>query len=669
MAFEKVLIANRGEIAARIARSAKALGLRTVAVYSEADAGAAHLATCDEAVAIGGLSTAESYLDQEKILEACRVSGAQAVHPGYGFLAENADFARRCHDARIVFVGPPVEAIALMGNKAEAKRRMVQAGVPCVPGYQGHDQSDAVLREHAAEIGYPLMVKAAAGGGGRGMRLVTSAAGLDAALQSARSEARNAFGSDELILERAVLHARHVEVQVMADGHGHVIHLGERDCSAQRRHQKVIEEAPCSVMTESLRAAMGHAAVQAAQSIGYMGAGTVEFLLAEDGQFYFLEMNTRIQVEHPVTELVTGLDLVAWQLRVAAGEKLTVSQEQVTLQGWAMEARLYAEDPFDGFVPQTGTVLDVRWPQGEGIRVDQALAAGMAVTPYYDPMLAKVIAWGPDRDAARRRLLHALEDAAVLGVGTNRAFLQALLRHPVFVAGKATTDWIDGQLMLDPPRRPEASEVLWALAAVLFHVRRAAALPLAPGLRYWCSALDMDAPIKLSCRERIEPLRIRAVSPNVFQVSRGEQCDAVQEVATIRLLAPGHAGVISFADGAGHRNTVHAAWETSEVLHLAATGFEGSFRDVLMLSPAQRGGTASGHCMAPMAGKILAVKVEPGARVKKGQALCIIEAMKMEMEVPSPIDGVVQEVLVQPGLQVKPRTLMVRIEPAGQEAA
>ena len=669
MAFEKVLIANRGEIAARIARSAKALGLRTVAVYSEADAGAAHLAACDEAVAIGGLTTAESYLDQEKILEACRTSNAQAVHPGYGFLAENAAFARRCHDAGIVFVGPPAEAIALMGNKAEAKRRMMQAGVPCVPGYQGHDQSDAVLREHATEIGYPLMVKAAAGGGGRGMRLVTSAAGLDAALQSARSEARNAFGSDELILERAVLHARHVEVQVMADGHGHVIHLGERDCSVQRRHQKIIEEAPCPVMTEHLRQAMGHAAVQAAQAIGYMGAGTVEFLLAEDGQFYFLEMNTRIQVEHPVTELVTGLDLVAWQLRVAAGERLTISQDQVTLQGWAMEARLYAEDPFDGFVPQTGMVLDVHWPQGAGIRVDHALAAGMAITPYYDPMLAKVITWGPDRDAALRRLLHALEDAAVLGVGSNRPFLQVLLRHPVFAAGQATTNWIDGQLMLDPPKRPEASEVLWALAAVLFHVRRATALPLAPGLRYWSSVLDVDAPIRLSCRERSEPLRIHAVSPAVFQVSRGEQCDAVQEVATIQLLAPGHAGVINFADGTGHRQTVHAAWEASEVLHLASAGFEGAFRDVLMLSPAQRGGMASGHCTAPMAGKILAVQVEPGARVKKGQALCVIEAMKMEMEVPSPIAGVVQEVLVQPGLQVKPRTLLVRIEPEGQEVA
>jgi geranyl-CoA carboxylase alpha subunit len=397
MSFGKILIANRGEIACRVARTAHALGYRTVAVFSDADAGAPHVLACDEAVALGGSLVGESYLAVEKLLSAARASGADAVHPGYGFLSENAGFAQACADAGLVFIGPPPSAIDAMGNKAAAKRRMIEAGVPCVPGYQGADQSDATLIAEATKIGLPVMVKAAAGGGGRGMRLVHDSGELAEAIVGARNEAQNAFGSGELILEKAVIDARHVEIQVFADAYGNVIHLGERDCSVQRRHQKVIEEAPSPAVYGALRQRMGAAAVAAARAIGYRGAGTVEFLLGADGAFYFLEMNTRLQVEHPVTEMITGQDLVAWQLRVAAGEKLPLSQDDVQLDGHAIEVRLYAEDPYAGFLPQTGTVAAWRPAEGPGLRTDHGMRDGQAISAFYDPMIAKVIAHGATR--------------------------------------------------------------------------------------------------------------------------------------------------------------------------------------------------------------------------------------------------------------------------------
>jgi geranyl-CoA carboxylase alpha subunit len=476
MAFSKVLIANRGEIACRVIRSAKALGYRTVAVYSDADAQALHVQLADEAVHIGPAKVADSYLRIDAILEACRKSGADAVHPGYGFLSENEAFATACADNGITFIGPTPKAIELMGSKRLSKIAMIEAGVPCVPGYEGADQSDAVFVREADRIGFPVMVKASAGGGGRGMRLVHAREELPAALATARSEAKNAFGSGELILEKAVIAPRHVEIQVFGDTHGNCVYLGERDCSIQRRHQKVVEEAPCPVMTPELRRRMGGAAVAAAKSVEYVGAGTVEFLLDAEGNFYFLEMNTRLQVEHPVTELVTGLDLVEWQLRVANGEKLPLAQDEITLTGAAIEVRLYAEDPGHNFLPQTGPVL--RWIPADlpGVRIDHGMYTGGEVSPHYDPMVAKVIAYGKTRTDAARLLARAVEDSVLLGVNNNKRFLANLLRHPVFVSGDTSTAFIDQHFSQDISLRPAAAdaESLAIAAALVLHRRHGA---------------------------------------------------------------------------------------------------------------------------------------------------------------------------------------------------
>ena len=430
MAFTKVLIANRGEIACRIMRTAQAQGYDTVAVYSEADADAPHVRIADQAVCIGGAPVEESYLNMAAILEAAARTGADAVHPGYGFLAENATFAQACADAGVTFIGPSPRAIALMGNKRLAKLRMAEAEVPCVPGYSGTAQDDPTLAAEGEIIGFPLMVKAAAGGGGRGMRLVEAAADLPAAISGARSEAENAFGSGELILERAVVEPRHVEIQIFADRHGNCLHLGERDCSIQRRHQKVVEEAPSPAVDDALRAEMGRAAVMAARAIDYVGSGTVEFLLGPDDTFYFLEMNTRLQVEHPVTEMITGLDLVAWQLDIANGATLPLSQDEIRFDGHAIEVRLYAEDPYAGFLPQTGVVA--AWRPSAEVRVDGGIAQGQVISPFYDAMVAKVIAHGRSREEARRRLIRGLAGTTLLGVPNNRGFLLDVLRHDNF---------------------------------------------------------------------------------------------------------------------------------------------------------------------------------------------------------------------------------------------
>ena len=440
--FNKVLVANRGEIACRVIRTAKDMGYRTVAVYSEADAGAPHVDMADQAVCIGPAQVGESYLRIENIIAAAKTAGASAVHPGYGFLSENADFATACKQAGITLVGPPPEAVALMGSKRQSKIAMEAAGVPCIPGYQGEQQDDATLIVEAQRIGFPLMVKASAGGGGRGMRLVTDDSNLAEQIKSARSEATNAFGSGELILERAIMEPRHIEIQVFADQHGNVVYLGERDCSIQRRHQKVVEEAPSPAVDEELRQRMGAAAVLAARSCNYEGAGTVEFLLDTDGNFYFLEMNTRLQVEHPVTELITGTDLVAWQLDVAAGKPLPLTQEEITLTGHAMEVRLYAENPSQNFMPQTGHIQQWLPASGTGVRIDDGIRSGQEVTSYYDPMLAKIIAYGKDRDEARRRLIRAVEDSLLTGVHTNKNWLAAILKHENFAAGDSTTAFL-----------------------------------------------------------------------------------------------------------------------------------------------------------------------------------------------------------------------------------
>ncbi len=440
--INKILIANRGEIAVRVIRTARKLGFRTVAVYSEADANTLHVHEADQAVCIGAADVGESYLAPEKILAAAGKSGADAIHPGYGFLSENADFARACADKNITFIGPGAEAIELMGSKRLSKLAMIEAGVPCIPGYQGVEQDDDTLTARALEIGFPLMVKASAGGGGRGLRLVWEESELVEQIRSARSEASNAFGSGELILERTLIEPRHIEIQVFADTHGNAIYLGERDCSIQRRHQKVVEEAPSPFVDPELRQRMGEAAVNAAKACDYRGAGTVEFLVDSDRNFYFLEMNTRLQVEHPVTEAITGLDLVEWQLNVAAGGTLPLTQDEVTLAGHAVEARLYAEDPRNNFMPQTGHIVHWEFPRRDGVRVDHGIREGQDISSHYDPLIAKVIAFAPNRKTAIRQLASAVQDIHLLGLNNNKLFLQNILRHPVFIDGGATTAFI-----------------------------------------------------------------------------------------------------------------------------------------------------------------------------------------------------------------------------------
>ncbi|HBE25940.1 MAG TPA: 3-methylcrotonyl-CoA carboxylase, partial [Ktedonobacter sp.] len=437
-----ILIANRGEIACRVIRTCRRLGIRTVAIYSDADTHARHVRMADEAIHVGPSPSSESYLVIDAVIGAARRSGADAIHPGFGFLAENSDFAQACADAGLVFIGPTPAAIAAMGNKHAARDLVARVGVPILPGYGGADQSEDRLQREAEHIGWPLMVKAAAGGGGKGMRLVPRLADLHDACVTARREAQQAFGSDELILERALITPRHIEFQIFGDQHGNLIHLGERECSIQRRHQKVIEESPSVALTAALREAMGTAAVAAARTVNYSNAGTVEFLLDHDGTFYFLEINTRLQVEHPVTECVTGLDLVEWQIRVAEGELLPLCQEGLRLNGSAMEVRLYAENPANDFLPVTGEILLWREPEGEGIRVENGIQSGDQVSIYYDPMLAKIIAYGSDRAAACRRLLRALETTTLLGLTSNRSYVYAVLNHPVFQAGELSTAFL-----------------------------------------------------------------------------------------------------------------------------------------------------------------------------------------------------------------------------------
>lgn len=610
--FSKILIANRGEIAVRIHRTAREMGYRTVAVYSDADKAALHVSTCSEAVRIGPAPVGESYLSIDRILEAAHKSGADAVHPGYGFLSENAEFATACEKAGLVFIGPPPAAIAAMGNKAAAKRRMIDAGVPCVPGYQGADQSDANLEKEARKIGLPVMVKAASGGGGRGMRLVERDGDLLEAIRTARAEAESAFGSGELILEKAVVDARHVEIQVFADAHGNVIHLGERDCSVQRRHQKVIEEAPSPAVDTNLRERMGAAAVAAAKANGYRGAGTVEFLLGNDGAFYFLEMNTRLQVEHPVTEEITGLDLVEWQLRVARGESLPLTQEQVKFKGHAIEVRLYAEDPYNGFLPQAGRVDVWRPASGAGVRLDYGVTNGSTISPFYDPMIAKVIAHGATREEARSRLVRALRETVILGPTTNRHFLIRLLEHPDFAAGKATTAFLTKH---DFPA-PAISDAHWDTAARLLWRASAAHYP-AP-LRGWRNSNPEPAPIRLAA----------GGTERLLQVASGDGIDTLFHIDGDDVIVDLDAFAVRFTD------------KTYAPPATAAAGSDGKLR-------------------APMDGRIVAIKVAAGDTVARGQTLVVLEAMKIQHQLKAVLDARIESILVQEGQQVANRTVLI----------
>jgi geranyl-CoA carboxylase alpha subunit len=644
-AIQKLLVANRGEIACRVIATARAKGYRTVAIYSEADAHALHVRLADEAVLIGPGPAAQSYLDIERVITAAQRTGADALHPGYGFLSERAAFAEACAAAGLTFVGPDPEAIRIMGDKAESKRRMLQAGVPCVPGYLGDEQVDSVFVREAERIGYPIMVKASAGGGGRGMRLVLEPGALRAALQTARSEAQAAFGDGRLLLERAVVEPRHVEIQVFGDRHGNVIHLGERDCSVQRRHQKVVEEAPSPAVNAELRARMGQAAARAAAAIGYVGAGTVEFLLAPDGAFYFLEMNTRLQVEHPVTEMVTGLDLVALQLIVAEGKPLPLVQEAVALSGHAIEVRLYAEDPAGDFLPQTGDIAVWQPAMGDGVRIDHGLRVGAAISPFYDPMLAKLIAWGADRDEARRRLLRCVEDSRLFGVATNRAFLAATLRNPEFAAGQATTGFIARQF---PKGFSADSPPAWApaLAAVLF------ANSQGSGWRSnrWSSHL-----IRLASTAGESEWRA-ARRGAAWEVASGDITFAIQ------LLGRDAADVVVLIDGHRFRLGAHVELVDVSRVQLDLNGAIHTFEDRSLAQPASlQDAGAGGALRAPMNGSVTQVFVSAGEPVKRGQLLLVLEAMKMEHSILAPIDGFIEAIAVAKGAQVATRDTLVVI--------
>ncbi len=656
--ISSLLVANRGEMAVRVMRTCQSLGIRTIAVYSDADAQSPHVTMADDAVHIGASPVGESYLLADRILQAAKDSGADAVHPGYGFLSENAGFAQACEAAGIIFVGPPTRAIEVMGDKAISKRAMIAAGVPCVPGYQGEEQSDERLIEESADVGFPLMVKAAAGGGGRGMRLVHKAEDLPEALSLARSEAENAFGNGELIIERAVITPRHVEIQVFADQHGNVIHLGERDCSVQRRHQKVVEESPCPIMTPELRERMGTAAVEAARAVDYVGAGTVEFLLDTSGEFFFLEMNTRLQVEHPVTELVTGLDLVALQIAAAQGDQLTIAQSDVSLTGHAMEVRLYAEDPAADFMPATGPVLLWQIPTGEGIRVDTGIASGGEVSPFYDPMVAKIIAYGDNREQARLRLLRALQNTALFGTANNRDFLIDVLAQPGFIDGSATTAFIAETWPEGYTLPAVSSQELACAALVQFLLGRdsaiSKALDINPELLNWSSASDLESAYRYAVDDALEALHVAPLAADSYAVSVGETRHTIQvhEWDEHRLSASvdGRGAVISFV--AEDEYTLHLSVGAGRVFKVvnqatgeAITGEHGS----------------DGSVTAPMHGVVLAVEVSEGDEVKAGDTVAVMEAMKMQHALAAPIDGVVASVTVSEGDQLAADDLILEI--------
>jgi acetyl-CoA/propionyl-CoA carboxylase biotin carboxyl carrier protein len=704
--FHTVLVANRGEIAVRVIATLRALGIASVAVYSDADAGARHVREADEAIRLGPAPAAESYLHAGRILDAARQAGAQAIHPGYGFLAENAAFARACADAGLVFIGPPPAAIEAMGDKIAAKATVAAAGVPVVPGAGERGMTEQDLLDAGPAIGFPLLIKPSAGGGGKGMRLARSPGELAGAIAGARREARAAFGDDTLLLERFVGRPRHIEIQVFADTHGHTIHLGERECSLQRRHQKIIEEAPSPLLDEARRDAMGRAAAEAARSVGYVGAGTVEFIVPGDkpDEFFFMEMNTRLQVEHPVTELVTGLDLVEWQLRVAAGEPLPLRQEEIRLTGHAAEARIYAEDPARGFLPTGGTVLALSEPAGPHVRTDSGLAAGMTVTSAYDPMLAKIIAWAPDRDAALRRLDGALAATAVLGVTTNTAFLRALLSHPDVLAGRLDTGLVERHLgELTAAGVPDEVLAAAALAELL------ASQPAGPVTDPW-DVPDGWRPgehawtrLRLACapretaevRIRAQPARTGtagtgAAGADVFgagvsgaSVSGAAGTSVAAEVSVdgagpvAASAAPGPDGLLVTYAGqtrryACARDGSRAAGSGASrggVIWLGAGGHTWMVREEEALAVRRdQAGSADGTVRSPMPGTVQAVPVIEGQPVTAGQPLVFLEAMKMEHTVTAPLDGTVTELLVKGGQQVAMDETLAVVRAAGPAA-
>jgi 3-methylcrotonyl-CoA carboxylase alpha subunit len=657
--FKKILIANRGEIACRVAATARRLGIRTVAVYSDADANAKHVQACDEAVHIGPASPKESYLRAERIIEAAKATGAQAIHPGYGFLSENEDFAQACADAGLVFIGPPPSAIKAMGLKAESKQLMEKAGVPLVPGYHGADQDALLLKSEAERIGYPVLIKASAGGGGKGMRIVSKADEFDAALASCKREAINSFGDDAVLIERYVTRPRHIEIQVFGDAHGHCLYLFERDCSVQRRHQKVLEEAPAPGMSDARRREMGAAAVAAAKAVGYVGAGTVEFIAepTPDGdlRFFFMEMNTRLQVEHPVTEAITGLDLVEWQLRVASGEPLPLTQEQLHLDGHAIEARICAENPDAQFLPATGTLDVYRTPPGAGeferaaVRVDAGVREGDPISPYYDSMIAKLIVWGRDRAEALARLDAALAATHIVGLHTNVAFLRRVVASPSFANADLDTALIERERAVLFDAAPLAIDL--AAAGVVAHeLARERALE------------DRDP------WSRRDGWRLHGSATRRFDI----QAQGTHHVYTLERLSGGSApGRMVLANGsqrwpftARERGAAQHDVSLGEQrlgLHVYASGErysvfapEGSAQvdEFDPIAHSADGAVEGGRLTAPMPGKVIAFLAKVGERVRQGQPLAVMEAMKMEHTIAAPHDGLVEELLYAIGDQV-----------------
>jgi 3-methylcrotonyl-CoA carboxylase alpha subunit len=675
--FNKILIANRGEIACRVAASARRLGVRTVAVYSDADAHAAHVAACDEAVHIGAAAPRDSYLRIERILEAARRSDAQAIHPGYGFLSENEGFAQACADAGIVFIGPPASAIAAMGSKSAAKSLMEKARVPLVPGYHGHDNDPALLAREAARIGYPVLIKASAGGGGKGMRRVDEAADFAASLAACQREAKASFGDDHVLVERYVTRPRHIEIQVFADAHGNAVYLFERDCSVQRRHQKVLEEAPAPGLSAARRAEMGAAAVAAAQAVGYVGAGTVEFIaeptddrgVGNDVRFYFMEMNTRLQVEHPVTEAITGLDLVEWQLRVACGEPLPLQQHELAMAGHAIEARICAENPDAGFLPATGTLRTLRWPEHvalrrnadavalhepAAVRIDAGVREGDAITPHYDSMIAKLICWGHTREQALARLDAALAGTHIVGLHTNVAFLRRVVNSRAFAQADLDTALIEREraaLFDQPPLPPEV-----AAAGVVAH-----------------ALADEQALQDADPWSRRDGFRLHGGARRHFHLLRGEDEHAVALArahdGALRLQIGDASWPLAVRSGGNARHDVTlgeqrlqlAVYAHGEQVAVFAPTGRADLREVDDIAHAGDSATGAGQLTAPMPGKLIAYMAKAGDKVARGQALAVIEAMKMEHTIHAPRDGVVRECLYAPGDQVGEGSELLRL--------
>ncbi len=650
--IRRLLVANRGEIVCRIVRSARRLGITTIAVYSDADRQAQHVRVADEAYHLGGAAAAESYLHIDKLIALAQRVGADAVHPGYGFLSENAQFAEGCHDAGLIFVGPPAAAIKAMGSKSESKAAMAAVGVPVAPGYHGDEQTPQRLAAEATRVGFPLIIKASAGGGGKGMQVVNSAAEVAAAVESAQRLARTAFGDDRLLMERYFPKARHVEVQIFADSHGQTLSLFDRDCSVQRRHQKIIEEAPAPGLRAEVRASMARAAVKSAQAVGYVGAGTVEFLVDDAQNFYFMEMNTRLQVEHPVTELIAGIDLVEWQLRIAQGERLPRAQPDITQRGFAVEARLYAEDPARDYLPSVGKIAHLRWPEdAAGLRLDTGVEAGDEVSTYYDPMLGKIIAWGESRAAAIDLLRRALSETEIAGVTTNRALLSSVLADEVFRAGAVGTDFLHLRRAQLSFGEPDAAHADMALAAVWCASNNTADNALWEDSRGW----RLAAAPTTTWRFAEGTAGVECLAPNTYSVQVGD------ERFTVQVLARGAKTLHAECQGQVYRAGI---FDAGRELHLFLGGRHVTLTRVRTDDTLQAaGGIEQGSLLTPLPGTVVAVHVAVGQQVARGLPLVTVEAMKMEHTLTAPYDGTVSRIAYGLTDRVQAGAVLVELSP------